>query len=179
MRVRRTCVVLLSVSFAALYHPGSALATPAVGFVATTLVQGKLGEVDVFNQSIVSNSTEDERQIRAWLSAQKTEGAADVYLQNNVWQPGGSTGWHIHAGHSLILVKEGTVTEYGGHDPDCRAHVYTKGMTFVDPGGEHVHLIRNEGDVLAQTTAIQIIAAGAARRIDVADPGNCHFQSPR
>jgi hypothetical protein len=67
------------------------------------------------------------------------------------------------------------VTEYEGHDPVCNPHVYTKGMTFLDPGGEHVHIIRNEGDVVAQATAIQLVPAGATRRIDVAAPGNCGF----
>jgi hypothetical protein len=48
-------------------------------------------------------------------------------------------------------------------------------MGFVDPGGNHVHIIRNEGAVEPQTIAIQIIPAGQPRRIDAADPGNCHF----
>jgi hypothetical protein len=48
-------------------------------------------------------------------------------------------------------------------------------MGFVDPGGDHVHILRNEGDVEAKTIAVQLIPADAARRIDVADPGNCHF----
>jgi hypothetical protein len=30
-------------------------------------------------------------------------GASEVYVQNNVWAPGGSTGWHTHPGHSLIF----------------------------------------------------------------------------
>ena len=62
-----------------------------------------------------------------------------------------------------------------GHDPDCKPHVYKTGMGFVDAGGDHVHILRNEGDVEAKTIAVQIIPADAARRIDVEDPGNCHF----
>jgi hypothetical protein len=57
-------------------------------------------------------------------------------VQNNVWQPGGTTGWHTHPGHSLIIVTAGTVTAYEGNDPDCTPHVYTQGMGFVDPGGD-------------------------------------------
>jgi hypothetical protein len=157
------------------YFSGDVGATPAVGFKGTTLVKGKFGEVDATDKPILPNSSVDERQVKIWLSQQKMNGPSDLYVQRNVWQPGGSTGWHIHPGHSLILVKEGTVTEYDGHDPDCKPHVYSKGMTFVDSGGEHVHNIRNEGGVVAETTAVQVIAAGAVRRIDVADPGNCHF----
>jgi len=106
---------------------------------------------------------------------QKIKGQSDVYVQSNVWQPGGSTGWHTHPGHSIIIVTAGAVTAYEGDDPSCKPAVYTQGMTFVDPGGDHVHLIRNEGAVAASTMAVQVIPAGATRRIDAPDPGNCHF----
>ena len=61
----------------------------------------------------------------------------------------GTTGWHTHPGQSLIIVTEGTVTAYEGDDPECKPTVYTKGMTFVDPGGDHVHIIRNETELEA------------------------------
>jgi quercetin dioxygenase-like cupin family protein len=54
--------------------------------------------------------------------------------------PGGTTGWHTHPGHSLIIVTEGEVTTYEGHDPDCKPRVYKKGEVFLDPGGEHVQM---------------------------------------
>jgi quercetin dioxygenase-like cupin family protein len=110
-----------------------------------------------------------------WLSLLKTKGASDVYVQSNVWEAGGSTGWHTHPGGSLIIVTAGTVTAYEGNDPNCKPHVYASGAGFVDPGGDHVHLLRNEGTVEAQTIAVQLIPAGTTRRIDAADPGHCHF----
>jgi len=48
-------------------------------------------------------------------------------------------------------------------------------MGFVDPGGEHVYLSRNEGAVPAKTVAVQLIPAGAVRRMDAPAPGNCPF----
>ena len=48
-------------------------------------------------------------------------------------------------------------------------------MGFVDHGGDHSHILRNEGAVEARTTAVQLVAPDAVRRIDVADPGNCPF----
>ena len=98
-----------------------------------------------------------------------------MYVQSNVWAPGGDSGWHSHPGDSLIIVTAGTVTNYEGSDPDCKPHVYKSGMAFADPGGNHIHILRNEGKIEAQTIAIQIVPAGAARRVEVADPGNCHF----
>ena len=53
--------------------------------------------------------------------------ASDV--QNNLWVPGGSTGWHTHPGHSLIIVTAVTVTAYDGDDPSCTPKTYTVGMS--------------------------------------------------
>ena len=88
---------------------------------------------------------------------------------------GDSTGWHTHPGASLIIVTQGTVTAYEGDDPDCSPHVYTAGQTFVDPGGGHVHLIRNQTNAVAKTVAVQLVPHGPMRRIDAPAPGNCPF----
>ena len=164
--------------FAALFSAmkiGDAWATPAVGFTATTLMSRPFGEIEISGEPLVPDSVENDRRAKAWLSLQKTVEPSVLYVQSNVWQPGGSTGWHTHPGHSLIIVAAGTVTEYEGPQTDCKPHVYTEGMTFVDPHGKHAHIIRNEGEAVARTIAVQLIPAGAERRIDVADPGNCHF----
>src|SRR5713226_2497948 len=176
MRRRLTWLVLLSAAIvvAALYLAGNALGTTANGFVGTTLAKGRFGEIDAFNQSVQPDPGDQERA-NVWLSWQKTKGMSDVYVQNNVWQPGGSTGWHSHPGHSLIIVTAGTVTDFESSDPDCKPTVYTQGMGFVDPGGDHVHMIRNDGPVEAHTIAVQVIPAGALRRIDADRPANCPF----
>jgi hypothetical protein len=174
---RRACLVLFgaAIAVAALYYAGSAMATPAQLFTGTTIATGRFSAFDVFNKFMPPDHQETKGHDEIWLSWQKTKGSSDLYVQDNVWQPGGSTGWHSHPGHSLIIVTEGTVTAYEGDDPDCKPSVYTRGMGFVDPGGDHVHIIRNEGDVVAKTVAVQIIPAGQPRRIDAPDPGNCHF----
>jgi uncharacterized cupin superfamily protein len=156
-----------------LYHPGNALPTTPNGYKSTLLAMGRFDEIDVF--SSFPHGLKTERNEQLWRSLQEAKGLSDVYVQSNTWAPGGSTGWHSHPGGSLIIVTAGTVTDYEGHDPGCKPHVYKTGMGFVDPGGDHVHILRNEGAVVAQTIAVQLIPADAARRIDVADPGNCHF----
>jgi quercetin dioxygenase-like cupin family protein len=172
MRRKLTWVVLFTavIMVTALYHAKKVMATPSEGFVSTTLALGQFGEIDVLNHLVLPGNTG-----KIWLSLQKTEGRSDVYVQSNVWQPGGTTGWHTHPGHSLIVVTAGTLTAYEGHDPNCKPHVYTVGTGFVDPGGNHVHIIRNEGAVEASTIAVQTIPADATRRVDAPDPGNCHF----
>jgi hypothetical protein len=177
VRRQLACGVVLcaTIAIAAFDHLRSAWATSPVGFSTTTLMKTTVGEVEVLNDAMLRDAVGDEPRAKAWLSRQKTKGQSNLYVQSNIWQPGGSTGWHSHPGNSLIIVIKGTVTDYDGSDPGCKPHLYSQDMTFEDHGGEHVHLIRNEGAVVAQTTAIQLIPAGAERRIDVRDPGNCLF----
>jgi hypothetical protein len=163
-----------AIGVTAVYHVAKLHATPAVGFVGTTLALGRFGPIDVSNVYVPPDYPAKHKN-GIWLSLMKTRNASDVYVQSNVWQPGGSTGWHTHPGASLIVVTAGTVTAYEGNDPKCQPHVYTTGAGFVDAGGDHVHILRNEGTVEAQTIAVQLIPAGTTRRIDANDPGNCHF----
>jgi hypothetical protein len=165
MRRRAVLLCLAGAAVAAVY--GATLrATSSSGFTASTLAVGRLGTVHVENEA---------RSGGPWHANLETEGISDLYVQSNLWLVGGSTGWHTHPGHSLIIVTAGAVTAYEGDDPTCTPHVYTQGMAFVDPGGDHVHLLRNEGTVEARTVAVQMIPAGATRRIDAPDPGYCRF----
>jgi hypothetical protein len=196
MKRKVSWLVLFTAAIAvtALYQTRNVMATPPnAGFIPKTLASGRFGEIEVFNKAVVPHSQDsdsdsdrdrDERRADVWLSLQKTKGSSDLYVQSNTWSPapaggtGGSTGWHTHPGHSLIIVTAGSVTEYDGDDPQCKPHVYTAtpgvSVGFVDPGGNHVHLIRNESTVTAQAIAVQLIPAGVPRRIDVAtQPANC------
>jgi hypothetical protein len=158
-------------------YGGSVGATPASGFAGSTIAVGRFGEIDVNNHSFFpeSDPSNSHPGHNLWLSLQKTRGASDLYVQNNVWAPGGTTGWHTHPGHSLIIVTAGTVTAYDGDDPSCAPRTYSVGQGFVDAGGDHVHLLRNEGGVEARTVAVQLIPAGATRRIDAAASPSCPF----
>jgi uncharacterized cupin superfamily protein len=162
-----------TIAAATLLHHKTTLATTSEGYKSTVLALGRFDEKDVVSSILPSLKADGSDQLR--LSLQEQAGLSDVYVQSNVWAPGGSTGWHTHPGHSLIIVTAGTVTDYEGHDPECKPHVFKTGMAFMDPGGEHVHILRDESAVEAKTIAIQIIPANAERRIEVADPGNCHF----
>ena len=44
--------------------------------------------------------------------------------------------------------------------PGMRFYPYTAGQSFVDHGGTHIHMVRNEGTVVAQVIAVQLIPAG-------------------
>jgi quercetin dioxygenase-like cupin family protein len=142
---------------------GVALATSGSGITTTNISVGDFAEIDA-----------DVRGYGYKLSV-KAKGASDVYVVSNVFAPGGHSGWHTHPGPSLITVKSGTISAYSGDDPSCTAEIYPAGTGFVDPGDGHVHILRNEGDVPAETIAVQLLPDGAPRRIDSPAPGNCPF----
>ncbi len=154
---------------------GSVRATPPSGFSGTTIAMGRFGDITVKLRAFLPENARQEDEESFWASFQKTRGDSDLYVQSNVWAPGGTTGWHRHPGHSLIIVTSGAVTAYEGDDRSCTPHVYTAGMGFVDQGGADVHVLRNEGSVEARTVAVQLIPAGATRRIDAAAPFACGF----
>jgi hypothetical protein len=155
-------------------------ATPAPGFAGKTLAVATFGEIDSHVHTVPAQ----------WQELIKTKGLSDLYVQQNTWDPTPpppngtgcgcipSTGWHTHPGPSLVIVTQGSVTAYDGDDPTCTPHVYTANSpnnAFVDPGDGHVHIIRDESGAVAQTIAVQLVPAGANRRQDADDPGNCAF----
>jgi predicted metal-dependent enzyme (double-stranded beta helix superfamily) len=157
---------LVALTGTALYV-GNVFATSSTGFTSTTLAKAQFGELDSHVHTVPAD----------WQTWIKTKGVSDLYVQSNVFAPGGSSGWHTHPGPSLITVTAGTVTVYEGDDPSCSPKVYSVNGTngFVDVGGGDVHMIRNEGAEEARTVVVQLIPAGAARRIDAPAPGNCPF----
>ena len=133
-----------------------AWATPGQLISTTILSDGaEMEEIDVHSKG-------DDHSVRI-----KTKGISNVYVVRNILQPGGHTGWHSHPGPSIISVVSGEATEYHDDDPDGIVH--EAGTAFVDDG-DHVHVIRNEGDVPLELIAFQILPDGAPRRIDEPAP---------
>jgi quercetin dioxygenase-like cupin family protein len=111
-----------------------------------------------------------------WALFLATHGVTDGYVVQNDIPSGSSTstGWHAHPGPSLVFVVAGSVTNYASDQPQCRGVTYSAGMTFVDEGGTEVHELVNKGPGRAETIAVQFIPQGKDRRIDAAEPANCH-----
>lgn len=135
------------------------LAWASAGFGTTsTGLSGPvvLGEID-------TRSETDDHEIEI-----KTKGLSDVYVTNIKVVPGGFSGWHSHPGPSIISVKAGTATFYQADDPET-PNVYPAGTGFVEDAGR-VHILRNEGTVDLEIYVLQIVPAGAPRRIEADDP---------
>jgi quercetin dioxygenase-like cupin family protein len=143
-----------------------ARATPVCGVVTETLAVGHY-------PSGLLNLMCNEFDQYGWDLKLKVKGDSDVYVTRHTFQPGQHTGWHTHPGPSLITVISGELTVYEADNPTCTPTVYHAGESFTDIGCGDVHLVRNEGNVQAMDVAVQIVPAGAARRIDADQPANC------
>lgn len=88
-----------------------------------------------------------------------------------VFQPGAETGWHIHPGPVVVVVKSGALTET--HANGC-VTVHPTGSTFFETAGE-VHNAANLTSGVAEVYATFISPQGAQPLIPVANPGRfCH-----
>lgn len=137
---------------------GVALATGGSGATPTTLGRGTLDAGDKINTANLKL---------------KIERDIDVVTQTITIAPGGHTGWHSHPGPVFVTITAGAMTFYDGDDPACAPVVYPTGSTFIDEGGGHVHIARNQGSSDLVLYATYLLPVGAGLRTDAPDPGNC------
>lgn len=156
---------LLCASAGSFGPPSVVRATPPSGFASDTATATGVAEINI-------QSLSPTHKVRLNTMG---GGPSDVHVTINTVAPGGHSGWHTHPGPSFVVVKSGTVTVYDGDDPTCVGRVIEQGGSFTDPGGGHVHMVRNETPVNLVLAAFQIVPAGEMRRIDAPDPGFCFF----
>ena len=142
---------------------GTVLATPPSGQTTTTLARAPLEPMNLKVKSDPPN---------LWRLRLKTHGVSDGYVVSNAFAAnGGTSGWHSHPGPSVIFVTAGAITSHMSDGHHCMQQDYTAGQAFVDPGGAgNMHMIENNGSIEARTVVVQLVPAGAARRIDADDP---------
>ena len=92
----------------------------------------------------------------------------EVSTTDLVYEPGHSSGWHVHPGVHSVAVSSGTLTVY---DEGCRRQDFGPGETYV--GGRQPHLVRNSGDTFAvlAVTYVAEPSADTPGRMVPAPPG--------
>lgn len=106
------------------------------------------------------------------------KGPGQAVIQKITVAAGGDTGWHSHHGPVVVVVMSGAMTLYGGDDAGCTGHTYKAGEAFIDPGQDHVHIARNQGDVPVELWVTFLMPGDdptLSPRVDEADPGRCVF----
>lgn len=72
-----------------------------------------------------------------------------VSVTDLTYEPGHSSGWHVHAGTHSVVVLSGTLTV---SEEDCQPQEYRAGQTYV--GGRDAHQVSNVGAEPAQLVVV-------------------------
>jgi quercetin dioxygenase-like cupin family protein len=150
----------------------AALAVAAVGLAAGVMAASPAHATPpagVTTQILGSGTTLGGFKIHVDGVKVESKNAAGFTVAHLTFAPGGTTGWHVHPGPVLVLVKAGAVTKYPADD--CTAQTYTAGQAFVEHGPTDENMVRNNGSVPAETIVTFITPPGAAIRDDPPRPG--------
>jgi len=169
MKLSLVSAIALVLVGAAVFAIRPARATQQAGVSSVTMAHGTFDEIDVFAKTDINPGNPTDY----WKAMINTKGLTHLYVVQNTVAPGGSFGWHSHTGPSLIIVMAGVATEYEGNDPTCTPRVHPAGTTFVDPGEDTGHLVRNDGSVNLVVTVVRFVPEGAVQRLDRPNPGYC------
>jgi quercetin dioxygenase-like cupin family protein len=133
-----------------------AAATPPSGIAAELLARGTVA---------------DASHVRVAGMKLATRGPIDVATVHVTFQPGGSTGWHVHPGPALVTVKTGQLTLHRAKG--CRTRTFGAGQTFLEFGPDDVNLTRNATGAVTETVVTFLLPVGAPVTVDAPAPRHC------
>ena len=131
----------------------------AVGLMGPGDAHGQVSPLQIIPQA---TGTSTEKHVNLHLN-----GPTDVLEALLVFQPGAQTGWHIHPGPVVVVIKSGALTET--HSNGCTT-VHPTGSVFFENAGE-VHNAANKTGGVAEVFATFLSPSGDQPLIPVNDPG--------
>jgi len=159
----------------------AALAVTAAGLAAVMMTASPVRATPpdgVTTKILASGTTLGGFKIHVDGIKVESKNAASFTVAHLTFAPGSTTGWHVHSGPVLVIVKAGSVTKYSAQD--CTAQTYTAGQAFVENGPTDETLVRNDGSVQAETIVMFITPPGAPIRDDAPPrPANPRIQPPQ
>ena len=118
---RRNALTLAVLGVVAIAAATAALATPGSGFLVREVVaRGTLSP-------------------HFKIKLQDSSSPGDVVVQHFIQAPGGQSGWHLHPGPAILVVKSG---ELAIDQVDCSSTTYSAGQVALEAGGD-IHRARN------------------------------------
>ena len=145
----------------------TALATPSSGFSTEQLSPGRFGEIDARAET---DSFELELKTKGEATPTSTSSGTRCCPEAS---PVGTTTRARASSQSFKGPQPSTTPTIRPARRGCSRRARAIVDDSVD--ASHVHLLRNEGTGNVVTVTTQIVPAGASRRIDAPDPGNCDF----
>jgi quercetin dioxygenase-like cupin family protein len=151
-------IALTGISLVAL-GAATALATAPSGETTTPLARGALVPANV-NVKVAGGHVKLQ-----------TKGALDALMLSVSLAPGGTGGWHKHAGPLIVVVTQGTLTEI---DAKCQRHDIPAGHAAFSPGTT-TGKDENLGSTPVVFNVTFLIPHGVAvPRIDQPAPAGCN-----
>lgn len=144
---------------------GLATATPTVGAINNIILSAGLADNDIHAHGFVQLGDED------FTAEVHTFGASNVVVQDVMFVPGGTTGWHKHPGVVLLTLTadSGPVDWYDAH---CGKVTYNAGDTWTE--GTKLHDVVNNSSMNAHFIVTYLVPAvlpaGANKRTDEPAP---------
>jgi quercetin dioxygenase-like cupin family protein len=142
-------------------HPGNGIAPipPVAPVESVLLARGSAGEFDLGDEA-------------AGVQLTATE-PTDVVMVEVTLRPRSSTGWHTHAGPSMVVVASGTERLVEPrHHYGCTQETFTAGDAFVHPA--HVHNVVNDSAKPVVVYITYFVPEGASPAlIPAAAPRGC------
>jgi quercetin dioxygenase-like cupin family protein len=129
-----------------------------LGLMGLGSARGQMAGLQIIPQA---QGTSPEKHVNLHV-----DGPSDTLQALLVFQPGAETGWHIHPGPVVVVVKSGALTET--HSNGCTT-VHPTGSVFFESAGE-VHNATNRTNGVAEVFATFMSPSGAPPLISVPDP---------
>lgn len=142
---------------------GIAVATPSLGVLYNVVTVTGTVNHDVHAHAHVALPGSDD----GFNAELETEGPANFIVQDVIFAPGGTTGWHKHPGVLLLSLTadSGSVDWY---DANCVKHVYNAGDSWTE--GTTLHDVVNNSTSNAHFIVTYIVAKGVGKRTDQPAP---------
>jgi len=142
---------------------GLAMATPTLGVLYNVISVTGTDNNDIHAHAHVSLAGSED----GFTAEVETEGAANFIVQDVIFAPGGTTGWHKHPGVLLLSLTadSGPVDWY---DANCGKHVYNAGDSWTE--STSLHDVFNSSSSNAHFIVTYIVAKGVNKRTDEPAP---------
>jgi hypothetical protein len=101
----------------------------------------------------------------------EAKGALSVIVSQLTLPPGGTSGWHSHAGPHFEVVNQGTLTEI--NSKGCKTETMQAGQASYDGKPSDIVNAVNRGSDPLIVTQTFLVPKGTLPRIDQPAPPNC------
>ena len=154
----------------ALASAGTTLALAAAGGTAALATAPSGENVAPLARGALVKPANVDRKVTGGRVTIKTHGPLDALMLNVTLAPGGTGGWHKHAGTLITIVRQGTLTMF---DAKCKRHDISAGHAMISPGSTPSK-DENKGTSPVTFDVTFVIPHGAASpRIDQPAPAGC------